>query len=168
VISSSALTASCVSSFSEFCVFYVVRNRLLNGLSLLRLIDALILYDLSGADSSCSNACRLEIFFAECVRPRWSYRLYRAVRCIVRSADRRGSPGGPGFGQWSPGPPDLCDLRSAERRPLTTGHWPLFSRHSPLPGRHSLRATNRLAKIGFVCWIPHYFVISPDLETTNT
>src|SRR5271157_5700595 len=89
-------------------------------------------------------------------------------RCIVRSADRRGSPGGPGFGQWSPGPPDLCDLRSAERRPLTTGHWPLFSRHSPLPGRHSLRATNRLAKIGFVCWIPHYFVISPDLETTNT
>jgi hypothetical protein len=46
VISAAALTASCVFSFS---VFSVVRNRLLNGLSLLPLVDALPLYDLSGA-----------------------------------------------------------------------------------------------------------------------
>src|SRR5208337_5110676 len=49
VISSSALTVSCVFSFSVFSVFSVVRNRLLNGLSLLPLVDALPLYDLSGA-----------------------------------------------------------------------------------------------------------------------
>ena len=49
VTSSSALTASCVSSFSAFCVFSVVRNRLLNGLSLLPLVDPLSRYDLSGA-----------------------------------------------------------------------------------------------------------------------
>jgi len=49
VISSSALTVSCVFSFSVFSVFSVVRNSLLNGLSLLPLVDALPLYDLSGA-----------------------------------------------------------------------------------------------------------------------
>jgi hypothetical protein len=48
-ISSSALTASCVFSFSVCSVFCVVRNHLLNGLSLLPLVDALPLYDLAGA-----------------------------------------------------------------------------------------------------------------------
>jgi hypothetical protein len=47
VISSSALTVSCVFSFSVLSEFSVVRNRLLNGLSLLPLVDALSLYDLS-------------------------------------------------------------------------------------------------------------------------
>jgi hypothetical protein len=66
----------------------------------------------------------------------WSYRFYRPARCLVRSADRRGSPGG----LWVPAVVSqaatvLCDWRSAERRGSLLSDSPTTGGNSPAPTR---------------------------------
>src|SRR5271157_1758163 len=75
---------------------------------------------------------------------------------------RKKSPFRPHFRAFYPHPAHKSALRAegaayvlapGKRGWPPTSPWPLFSRPTPPPPRHYLTATNRPAKIGFVCML---------------